>query len=51
MILSMFLKSNEHSEVKKKIRFLILEKKFRKILKYFAKDIEATKIANLTGIF
>ena len=28
----------------------ISEKKFREILKYFAQDIEATKIANLTGI-
>ena len=28
----------------------ISEKKFREILKYFAEDIEATKIANLTGI-
>ena len=28
----------------------ISEKKFREVLKYFAQDIEATKIANLTGI-
>jgi len=28
----------------------ISEKKFREILKYFAQDIEATKIANLTEI-
>ena len=28
----------------------ISEKKFREILKYFTEDIEATKIANLTGI-
>ena len=28
----------------------ISEKKFREILKYFAEDIEATKIANFTGI-
>ena len=32
------------------VRSRISEKKFRKILKYFAEDIEATKIANLTGI-
>ena len=32
------------------IRSRISEKKFREILKYFAEDIEATKIANLTGI-
>ena len=32
------------------IRSQISEKKFREILKYFAEDIEATKIANLTGI-
>ena len=32
-------------------RSRISEKKFREILKYFAQDIEATKIANLTGIF
>lgn len=32
------------------IRSRISEKKFREILKYFAQDIEATKIANLTGI-
>ena len=31
-------------------RFRISEKKFREILKYFSQDIEATKIANLTGI-
>ena len=31
-------------------RSWISEKKFREILKYFAQDIEATKIANLTGI-
>ena len=31
-------------------RSRISEKKFREILKYFAQDIEATKIANLTGI-
>ena len=31
-------------------RSRISEKKFREILKYFAEDIEATKIANLTGI-
>ena len=30
--------------------FIILKNKFREILKYFAQDIEATKIANLTGI-
>ncbi len=33
------------------IRSRISEKKFREILKYFAEDIEATKIANLTGIY
>ena len=32
------------------VRFRISQKKFREILKYFAQDIEATKIANLTGI-
>ena len=32
------------------IRSRISEKKFREILKYFAEDTEATKIANLTGI-
>ena len=32
------------------VRSLILEKKFRGILKYFTEDMEATKIANLTGI-
>ena len=32
------------------IRSRISQKKFREILKYFAEDIEATKIANLTGI-
>ena len=32
------------------VRSRISEKKFREILKYFAEDIEATKIANLTGI-
>ena len=31
-------------------RSRISEKKFREIWKYFAQDIEATKIANLTGI-
>ena len=31
-------------------RSWISEKKFREILKYFAQDIEGTKIANLTGI-
>jgi len=31
-------------------RSRISQKKFREILKYFAEDIEATKIANLTGI-
>ena len=33
------------------VRSRISQKKFREILKYFAEDIEATKIANLTGIF
>ena len=32
------------------VRSRISEKKFREVLKYFAQDIEATKIANLTGI-
>ena len=32
------------------IRSRISEKKFREILKYFAEDIEASKIANFTGI-
>ena len=32
------------------IRSRISEKKFREILKYFAEDIEASKIVNLTGI-
>ena len=32
------------------VRSRISEKKFREILKYFTEDIEATKIANLTGI-
>ena len=32
------------------VRSRISQKKFREILKYFAQDIEATKIANLTGI-
>ena len=47
------LKNNERREVKKNkyiIRSRISEKKFREILKYFTEDIEATKIANLTGI-
>ena len=40
------------SSIKNKyiVRSRISEKKFREILKYFAQDIEATKIANLTGI-
>ena len=48
----MFLKSNERSEVKNRyiVRSRISEAKFREILKYFSEDIEATKIANLTGI-
>ena len=33
------------------VRSRISQKKFREILKYFAEDIETTKIANLTGIF
>ena len=32
------------------VRSRISEAKFREILKYFSEDIEATKIANLTGI-
>ena len=32
------------------IRSRISEKELREILKYFAEDLEATKIANLTGI-
>ena len=32
------------------IRSRISEKKFREILKYFAEDIEALKISNLTKI-
>ena len=32
------------------VRSRISEKKFREVLKYFVQDIEATKIANLTGI-
>ena len=37
-------------EVKNKyIRSQILDNKFREVLKYLAKEIEATKIANLTG--
>ena len=32
------------------VRFRISEKKFREILKYFAEDIEASKISNLTKI-
>ena len=32
------------------IRSRISEAKFREILKYFAKDIEASKISNLTKI-
>ena len=32
------------------VRSRISEKKFREILKYFAQDLEATKIANFTGI-
>ena len=32
------------------VRSRISEKKFREILKYFAEDIEATKMSNLTGI-
>ena len=32
------------------VRSRISQKKFREILKYFTEDIEATKIANLTGI-
>ena len=31
------------------VRSRISQKKFREILKYFAEDIEATKIANLIG--
>ena len=40
------------SSIKNKyiVRSRISEKKFREVLKYFAQDIEATKIANLTGI-
>ena len=40
------------SSIKNKyiVRSRISEKKFREILKYFAQDIEATKIANLSGI-
>ena len=52
MILSMFLKSNKHSEVKNKyiVHSWILEPKFREILNYFSEDIEASKISNLTKI-
>ena len=32
------------------IRSRISQKKFREILKYFAEDIEASKISNLTKI-
>ena len=32
------------------VRSRISEKKFREILKYFAEDIEASKISNLTKI-
>ena len=49
---TMFLKSNERSEVKNKyiVRSRISEAKFREILKYFTEDIEASKISNLTKI-
>ena len=42
MILSMKNKYIYHSRIS--------EKKFREILKYFAEDIEASKISNLTRI-
>ena len=49
----MFFKSNKRSKFKNKyiICLQILEKKFREILKYFVKDIKASKIENLTRIF
>ena len=49
---AMVLKSNGRSEVKNKyiIHSQISQKKFREILKYFAEDIEASKISNLTKI-
>ncbi|RRD55250.1 hypothetical protein EII16_02170, partial [Campylobacter rectus] len=49
---TMFLKSNERSEVKNRyiVRSRISEAKFREILKCFTEDIEASKISNLTKI-
>ena len=49
---TMFLKGNEHSEVKNKyiVHLGISEAKFKEILKYFTEDIEASKISNLTKI-
>ena len=49
---TMFLKSNERSEVKNKyiVHSRISEAKFREILWYFSSDIEAVKIAEFTNI-
>ena len=48
----MFLKVTSIAKLKNKyiIRSRISEAKFREILKYFAEDIEASKISNLTKI-
>ena len=48
----MFLKVTSIAKLKNKyiVRSRISEKKFRKILKYFAENIEASKISNLTKI-
>ena len=49
---TMFLKSNERSEVKNKyiVRSRISEAKFREILWYFSSDIEVVKIVEFTNI-
>ena len=48
----MFLKVTSIAKLKNKyiVRSRISEAKFREILKYFAEDIEASKISNLTKI-
>ena len=48
----MFFKVTSIAKLKNKyiVRSRISEAKFREILKYFAEDIEASKISNLTKI-
>ena len=43
------LKAAGVEKIKISIRSQILDNKFREFIKYLAKEIEATKIANLTG--